>query len=586
MLGWVRQFFSASQHDAAADAPGNPEQLERQAELQFAQGAYAEAAQSYRRILAGAPKSAQTQAQMQARLGAALRAAGQNEAARDCAERALMLDPNHAEAHYLLAGMAADEGAANAHEHYRQALAGAPHFEAAYLEWCRLLFQENRLGEATALVERGLANLPDSVYLHLYLGNLRHTQGRFAEAADEYGEAARRLPENPSILANLGLAHLMAGRYDLAIATLQRALALDPASVDANLSLGRSWLDQGNHDAARACFNRALELAPGHVAARYNLGHLSLLQGEFDAGWAGFELRDQQPGMVPNPRFAQPLFSQEADVAGKTVLLYSEQGYGDTLQFIRYATLVAERGARVIAAVPKPLATLIARCPGVTAIGDPNQPPEFDFHSPLLSLPGIFHTDLATIPHTVPYLNADPQRLAHWQARLGPRKLPRVGLVWSGDPRKHQVLANHTDAMRSMHFSRMLPLLEVQGLEFHSLQLGADAVAQMAGKMAGNRHIIDHTGELFDFQETAALIEQLDLVISVDTSVVHLAGGLGKPIWMLNRFNTCWRWLLERGDSPWYPSMRIFRQHTFGDWDGVIGEVADALHVFARTLKQ
>lgn len=577
MLGWVRQLFSTPQRDAAAasDEPGDLAELERQAEQQLSQGAHAEAAQSYRRILANDAESAQAHA----RLGTALKAMGNTEEAKPCAQRALALDPAHAEAHYLLAGIAAGSGdAATAHEHYRQAVDAAPGFEAAYLDWCRLLFQENRLDEATLLVERGLTHLPESVYLRLYLGNLRHTQGRFADAADEYQEAVRRLPENPSILANLGLAQMMAGRYDIGIATLQRALTLDPASVDANLSLGRAWLDLGKHDMARACFERALELDPAHVGARYNLGHLGLLLGDFEAGWSGFQVRDQQPGLMRNPVFAQPLFSLDADVAGKTVLLYSEQGYGDTLQFIRYAALIAQRGARVVAAVPPPLASLIARCPGVAAVTVPNALPEFDYHSPLLSLPQIFKTDLATIPHAIPYLNPAPERIAHWRTRLGPSNLPRVGLVWSGDPRKYQVLANHTDAMRSMPFSRMLPLLDVPGIEFHSLQLGADAVAQLAG----HPQVIDHTGELFDFQETAALIGQLDLVISVDTSVVHLVGGLGKPVWMLNRFNTCWRWLLERSDSPWYPGMRIFRQHSFGDWQPVIADVEQALIEFAH----
>ena len=457
--------------------------------------------------------------------------------------------------------------------------AEAPMPEAAYLDRCRLLFQENRLDDASALVERGLAHLPDSVYLRLYLGNLRHTQGRFAEAADAYETAVRHLPENPSILANLGLAHLMTGRYDRAIARLQRALVLDPSSLDANLSLGRAWLDQGNLDAARECFERTLELDPEHAAARYNLGHLDLLLGDFKSGWAGFQMRNQLPGMAPNPTFQEPQFSLAADVAGKTVLLYAEQGYGDTLQFIRYAAPVAQRGARVLVAVPPSLQTLAARCAGVAAVVQPDTDVQFDLQCSLLALPGVFGTELGSIPHAIPYLHAAPERVVYWRERLGEPVLPRIGLVWSGDPRKNAVTAYHLDTMRSIRLRQWQPLLEIAGLEFHSLQLGAEAVAQLAGQP----RIADHAQSLFDFQETAALIEQLDLVISVDTSVAHLAGGLGKPVWMLNRFNTCWRWLQERSDSPWYPSMRIFRQRSFGDWDGVIADVAAALSEFARS---
>ena len=573
VLGWIWQRFSR-QGAAASAAPDHPAELERQAEQQFAQSRWAEAEGSYRRLLAAHPGSADAHA----RLGAALQALGRPGEAKQSALRALAADAAHAEAHYLMAGLCAGEDDAAAHEHYGRAVASAPRLEAAYLDWCRLLFRENRLGEATAAIERGLAHLPDSVYLRLYLGNLRHTEGRFTEAAEEYEEAARRLPENPSILANLGLAQMMANRYDTAIATLRRALDLDPTSVDANLTLGRACLDLGRYDAARDCFERALELEEGHVGALYNLGHLGLLLGDFEAGWAGFALRDRQPYMVANPVFPQPLFSLDADVAGKTVLLYAEQGFGDTLQFIRYAEWIAERGARVVAAVPGPLASLIGRGAGVAAVADLAALPDFDCYSPLLSLPGIFNTDAATIPRNVPYLSAAPERIAHWRARLGPPALPRVGLVWSGDPRKHQILANHADAMRSMRFAALGPLLDVPGVEFHSLQVGEAAVAQIAD----DPRIADHAGELFDFQETAALVEQLDLVISVDTSMVHLAGALGKPVWMFNRYNTCWRWMLDRTDSPWYPAMRIFRQQTFGDWQPVVAEVAHALAEFAR----
>jgi hypothetical protein len=198
-----------------------------------------------------------------------------------------------------------------------------------------------------------------------------------------------------------------------------------------------------------------------------------------------------------------------------------------------------------------------------------------------MSLPLAFKTELASIPCDIPYLKCAPERIAHWRDKLGPRtgSALRVGLTWAGDPRKHMQLANLADRQRSMHFDQFRPLLEVPGVEFYSLQLGPDAVAQMNG----DQRVIDHAALLFDFQETAALMENLDLVICVDTSVVHLAGAIGKKTWMLNRYNTCWRWLLERSDSPWYPTVRIFRQASFGDWPGVVAEVREALFEAANT---
>jgi hypothetical protein len=447
-----------------------------------------------------------------------------------------------AEALYAQARVAeAIDDKAAAHTQYAGALTAAPTFEAAYLDWCRLLFQENRQDEAAALIERGLSHLPESGHLHLYLGNLRYMGNRFADAAVQYEEALRLLPGNPAVLTNLGQAQLAACRHDDAGATLRQALELDP----------------------------------DNAVAGYCLGHLALLLGRFEAGWDGFALRDRQGGMRPNPVFPRPLLTQNADVAGKTVMLHAEQGYGDTLQFIRYAALVAARGARVIAVVPKPLLTLVARCPGVAEVGDSFDGLGFDFYSPLLSLPGVFKTTLHGVPQGIPYLGAAPERIAHWRARLGPATRPRVGLAWAGNPG----LTNGADSMRSVRLEALRPLLALPGIEFHSLQVDDAAVAQIGGNPA----IADHARELSDFQETAALIEQLDLVVSVDTAVAHLAGAMGKPVWLLNRYNTCWRWMLERSDSPWYPSMRIFRQQKFGDWDGVIAEVAVELRALSGT---
>jgi hypothetical protein len=298
--------------------------------------------------------------------------------------------------------------------------------------------------------------------------------------------------------------------------------------------------------------------------------------GDFALGWRKYEWRWQQPTVLGSQSDrARPLWLGATDVIGKTILLHAEQGFGDTLQFCRYAPLVA-RTADVVLEVPRPLLRLLSTLPGVSRIvasGDPL--PHFDLHCPLLSLPLAFGTTLADLPNHVPYLRADPVHVTAWRQRLAPLPGIRVGLVWSGNPRLDIPLANRIDRRRSTTLDRLAPLGEIPGVSLVSLQKG-DFRAQSTTPPPGLA-IADWTDELDDFADTAALIEALDLVISVDTSVVHLAGALGKPVWVLNRYDACWRWLRDRGDSPWYPTARLFRQPTPGDWDGMIAEVVAAL---------
>ena len=271
------------------------------------------------------------------------------------------------------------------------------------------------------------------------------------------------------------------------------------------------------------------------------------------------------------------------DIAGKTILIHAEQGLGDTLQFCRYVPDVAERGANVIFEVPKPLLATMSTLRGavqIVAMGDPL--PDFDMHCPLLSLPLAFATRLETIPSKIPYLAAPDGKIAAWRDRLGERKRPRVGLVWAGNPRKELPGSNRIDQQRSIRFDQLAPVLDVAGCEFYSLQKGDDAVMQFRGSTLRDR-VVDWTDELQDFSDTAALIENLDLVIAVDTSVAHLAGALAKPFWLLNRYTTCWRWLLDRDDSPWYPTARQFRQDERRDWNDVMARVQAALRQFVRS---
>jgi hypothetical protein len=330
----------------------------------------------------------------------------------------------------------------------------------------------------------------------------------------------------------------------------------------------------------------AVELKPDFADAQANQSMCFLLAGDYERGWRQYEWRWKvEPLMSVKRDFAQPLWLGDAELNGRTLLVHAEQGLGDTLQFCRYVPLLAAAGAKVVLQVPRPLQSLlstVAQSATVIALGEPL--PEFDFHCPVMSLPLAFDTRLETIPTRIPYLYADESKARAWRDALGPRTRSRVGLVWAGNPRKDQLRGNHLDRMRSLRFEQLEPLLGISAVDFYSLQLGADAIAQLRAHALCAR-VIDRTEALKDFSDTAALMENLDLVISVDTSVVHLAGALGKPFWLLNRFNTCWRWLLDREDSPWYPTARIFRQPAFGDWDSVLAETASALDAWKNTRR-
>jgi hypothetical protein len=263
-------------------------------------------------------------------------------------------------------------------------------------------------------------------------------------------------------------------------------------------------------------------------------------------------------------------------LSGKTILLTAEQGLGDVLQFVRYAPLLAAKGARVRLLVQAPLVRLLERVAGVDRVFTLGEAPEgFDVHCPMMSVPHLVGTRLETIPGKVPYLRAEPEEVRAWGAKLGPLRGLKVGLAWSGDPRPGDRGANLTDARRSVRLAQLAPLARVPGVQWVSLQKGAPA--EQAGHPPEGMALIDLMEGARDFADTAALVQNLDLVITVDTSMVHLAGGLGRPVWMLSRFDGCWRWMLEREDSPWYPTLRIFRQAAPLDWTSAIEQLARAL---------
>lgn len=430
-----------------------------------------------------------------------------------------------------------------------------------------------RFAEAADAFRRLLALDPGHTDGHAQLGIVLHALGDLAGAETAFRHAAALAPMDPALHANVGGIQRCRGNPDAAVHT-RTALMLDPGYADAAYNLGVGWMQARRVRKAVQAYRRAIAVRPEHTEAHWNLSLALLALGELDEGWREYEWRWRRPE-TPPPAIAQPRWQGEG-IAGRTILLHAEQGHGDTLQFVRYAPLVAARGARVLLVCQSALVRLLAGMPGVAGVRSTMDAlPDFDLHCPLMGLPLVFRTTLETIPTDVPYLCADPAQGAVWRDRFAGERRPRVGLVWAGDARLGDPMANAVDKRRSVSLEALAPLTLAGDMAFVSLQKGPPAV--QACTPPPGMALTDLMGAVADFADTAALVEQLDLVITVDTAVAHLAGALGKPVWVLSRFDGCWRWLLERDDSPWYPTMRLFRQESPGEWGPVIARVSEAL---------
>jgi tetratricopeptide (TPR) repeat protein len=443
-----------------------------------------------------------------------------------------------------------------------------PDLAPAHHQRAALLQDLKRHEEAVAAYRTALRLDPRNAQAANDLGTALIESGRFDEALASIDQALALDPGLFGALINRGNALNQLKRPEQALQAYQRALALNPAAAQVHSNCGHLLHDAGRYDEALHAYERALALQPDLALVQWNKGLIKLLHGEFEEGWRLYEARWQSYARPSFRNFPQPLWSGDA-LAGRTILLHAEQGLGDTLQFCRYLPAVAELGGTVLLEAPATLLPLLETLPGrktLLASGDPLPP--FDLQCPLLSLPLAFGTRLETIPAPIPYLSVPEDRREPWAARLGPRQRPRIGLAWSGAP-------NHlADRERSLPLRLLAPLLQLDA-EFHSLQKLIRAEDEPA--LAGLPQLVRHEAELRDFADTAALTAAMDLVITVDTSVAHLAGALGKPLWLLLQHAPDFRWMLQRPDSPWYPTARLFRQDHPGDWEAVIAAVAAQL---------
>jgi len=557
------------------------------------------AADIYRQILRVAPQHSDALHLM----GLALRRRQPLEAVRLIGE-ALTRTPELTEAHLNLGNVLQDLGrVGDAAASYRRALALRPDFDLALLGLAFCLRLLGRLGEAATIYRRAVALGPEVAETRNGLANCLQDDKRYTEAVSGYQAALALDPLHAAAGNNLSIALRELGRITEAEQWQRRAIARDPTFAAAHTSLGITLQEAGRLEEAVACQARALVCDPGFTAAYNNLGNSRqaqnrlaeailqyrralrldpaspdahrnlgmglLLDGQFVEGWREYEgrLRCKDAPVLadlPKPRWTgEPL-------AGRRVLLHSEQGLGDTIQFCRYAPMIAARGGSVVLGVQPPLQRLMKGVVRPDAILSGTVPLEaFDLHLPLLSLPLLFGTTLESIPARVPYLYPEPELAALWAERLSPHPGLRVGLVWAGSP------GHGNDRNRSLRLDAFAALSRLPNLSLFSIQKGpSEGLA--ADPPAGMR-LISLSAEIKDFADTAAIAANLDVIVCVDTSVAHLCGALGRPTWVLLPFAPDWRWLLGRDDTPWYPTMRLFRQSRPGDWEGVLKRVAEAL---------
>jgi tetratricopeptide (TPR) repeat protein len=588
-------------------------------------GKLADAAASFQQLLRVQPGSAEAHY----RLGGVLGEQGKRDAACKHYRQATQIQAGHAEALCALGVALAEEGRLEeAVSHLRAACLSRPDSAAAHYNLGVALAQQGKPQEAQEFLEQALRLRPDYAQAHYGLGNAHAALGRRDQAMACYRRALEIKADYGEAYNNLGLALVEAGRPTEAVVLLRQGVRLRPKAAEAHNNLGLALADLGRFAEAEACYEEALRLQPRYADAHTNLASaykeqdrleealagyqvalwlnppsasarwnrsLALLKaGDFERGWPEYEWRWQRP-KTPARRLPQPAWDG-ADPAGKIILVYMEQGLGDMIQFIRYAKPLHDRGARVVVECPGFLVPLLSTCAGIDQlVPEGSVLPEFDCHVALMSLPWRLGTTLETIPAEVPYLRPDDECVERWHSELAaswsgrtdlqsvpaggdglqirPTNEFRIGVAWQGNP--HHPWDRH----RSFPVSRLEALARVPGVRLVSLQKrhGTEQVRQLAGRFPLSELPSEEEADSAAFQDTAAIMRNLDLVVTADTAIAHLAGALGVPVWVALSKITDWRWLVGRDDSPWYPTMRLFRQESLGDWQGVFRRMAAEL---------
>jgi Flp pilus assembly protein TadD len=566
----------ASFHEVVRLKPDSPDAYFSLASIYARQGNsdeaaryYSEAVPLFRQVLQSQPRSADAQY----KLGRALIRLGRMGEAIDALRPAVQLMPCSPEAHndlgYVLAASGRHEEAVSA---YQQAILLRSEYALAHNNLATALVELGRLAEAVQEYREALRLQPDYAEAHHNLGLVLMALQRQDEAINCYRQAIRLKPDFAAAYADLAVALLREGELTDAEECLRTAVQIKPDFAEAHSAMGSLLQETGDPDGALRCYEEALRLKPDCAIAHSSRAMLWLVQGNLEQGWPEYEWRWRCKDTFERA-FDQPRWDG-SPMDGRTILLHAEQGLGDTIQLVRYAPMVRERGGRIVLECQKPLERLLARSPGIDQLVTQGSAlPPFDVRLPLLSLPGVFRTTLATVPGATPYVFADPDLVEYWRQELRTPSGRKIGIVWQGSP------TYNSDRRRSIPLTEFAPLARVPGVHLISLQKGL-GVEQLKA-LPEDFRVVDLNERLDQaagpFMDTAAVIMNLDLVIAPDTAIAHLAGALGARVWVALATSPSWRWLLDRDDSPWYPTARLFRQRENGSWLGVMEQMAQAL---------
>jgi tetratricopeptide (TPR) repeat protein len=605
----LRQWDDAERHlDAALRlAPDHFAAHDNRGVLLARQNRFTEAVVSFQNAVELNPQSAATWQN----LAAALVRTGEADRAIDALRQVIRLDPNALRAHQeLVPLLAARNCQAEAAQHqqaivglkpddprahfdwatllvesgrfdeamleYRETLRLDPKSTGAYVNLANLVGRQGKFDEAVQLFDRAIELSPDFAAAYANLASVLTRQGRLAEAEVALATAIRLKPGLSEAHNNLGIVHGERAEFAQAADSYRRALALKPDDPEIIYNLGIALLKQQEVGEAIAHFERAIAMRPDYGEAHHNRSAALLLSNDYGQGLAEYEWRFRSRDFPP-ARFRWPRWDGSS-LDGKTIVLCAEQGLGDTIQFVRYAPMVRQRGARVIVECQAPLHAILARTQGIDAWMSPaDSPPTADCCAPLMSLPYLLGTTYATIPAEIPYVFADPERVTHWRERVGEIDGYKVGIVWQGN---NQCPG---DSWRSIPLRDFAPLAAVAGVRLVNLQKGAGI--EQLDALRESWRVVDFGPQLDTaagaFMDTAAVMQNLDLVITCDTAAAHLAGAMGLPVWVALPFVPDWRWGLARADTPWYPSMRLFRQSRWGQWrdlfEGIAQELASSM---------
>ena len=538
-------------------------QILRDATAAHHAGYFAQAEALYRRALELDGK----QFQVLSMLGILQAQRGNYPDAEQVLRKALKLNPDDAGSQFnygnVLLGLQRFDGALAA---FDKALRLNPRLAEAHLNRGNILMLRKHFEEAVVCFDTAIRINPNYAQAYCNRGNALEKMGRLDEALASCNGALNLDAGNAEFRASRANILSRLRRYDEALGDISSALSLQPHSAGFHYNHGNILIEVKRHHDAIAAFDKALAVEPGFADAHFNEGLCRLLLGDMERGWKKYEYRfktSEYPDVKRN--FQQPVWSGDSSINGKTIFIHTEQGFGDMLMICRYIPLLASMGARVVLEVKPELLQLMEGLEGAfTLIARGADIPQFDVQCPIMSLPLAFGTRLETIPSGAPYLRVPGESVGHWRSKLGGSRF-KIGIAWAGNP------SFKNDRDRSITLKNIFPVCSVSGATFFSLQKDLrDGDAEI---LNANPHIRHLGSELKDFLDTAAVMESLDLIISSDTSIVNLAGALGRPVWILLSFNSDWRWLLDRTDSPWYPTARLFRQDKSGDWASVVDKV-------------